>query len=215
MPNVKFTQAARVEPEQIEPLRAIMLESFPPEEIVDFDDWLKQIAEGKIWLYVAKMHRTMVGVASVVPWVNSDTHLLECLAVGREHRNQTIGAQLLQHVVKSLRALGTVSGIIWEVESDDTDEIPDAERDLRKRRIAFYERNGAQVVECAPRYRSFNAIVGGEPLKMKLMWLPLNDKAEPPRGAKLRECVVGIHTLDYGVPPDNALTQAVLKDLVC
>ena len=212
MPSLKFIQPARVESEQIGPLRAIYFDAFPAPERGDFNDWLNEIAEGKRWLFIAETQRKIVGYATILPWVTADTHLLEYLAIARDHRNLNYGAALFQHVAKTMRSLGKADGIFWEVESDEYGT--DAARDLSRRRIAFYERNGAAIVECAPRYR-VPSLTGGEQLKMKIMWLPLRDGAAPPRGEKLRECIIGSYTLDYGLPADDPLLLAVLKDLAC
>ncbi len=227
---LKFTQPARVQPEYIEPLRAIMFEAFPPSERVDFGLWLNGFAEGRRLLFLAEMHRIadvdvpqgsrdlrsatrLVGFATVHPWVTADVHLLGYLAVAREYRGKNYGAALLQQVVASVRALGKAEGIILEVESDDVGTA--AERDLRKRRIGFYERNGGHIVDCAPRFRVPNMIPGGEPQREKLMWIPLGEHTETPRGAKLRECIIGLYTQDYGRAADDELLLEVLNNLAC
>ena len=211
---LKFIQPARVESKQVEPLRAIYFDSFPPPERGDFNDWLNEIAEGKRWLFLAEARCQIIGYATILPWVTADAHLLEYLAIARDCRGLNFGAQLLEHVADTMRALGKADGIFLEVESDDVDTATDAERYLRKRRIAFYTRNGAAIVDCAPRYR-VPSLVGGDPLKMKIMWLPLRESAAPPHGQQLRECIIGSFTLDYGLPADDPLLIAVLKDLAC
>ncbi len=219
---INFTLPARVNLDDIDPLRTIMFDSFPPSQRGDFNRWLNGIAEGRHWLYLAETHRIadvamsatrLVGFATIHPWITADAHLLEYLAVAREYRGKNYGAALLRHVVRSVGALGKAEGIILEVESDD--DGTDADRDLRKRRIGFYQRNGAQLVECAPRFRVPSMIPGGEPLLEKLMWIPLHDHAAPPRGAKLRDCVIGIYTLDYGRSADDTLLQEALNELEC
>jgi GNAT superfamily N-acetyltransferase len=213
---LKFIQPARVESKQVEPLRAIYFDSFPPPERGDFNDWLNEIAEGKRWLFLAEARRQIIGYATILPWVTANAHLLEYLAIASGHRNQNFGAQLFRHVAKTMRALGKADGIFWEVESDatDTGTDADAETDLRRRRVAFYARNGGEVIECAPRYR-VPSLTGGEPLKMKIMWLSLREGAAPPRGQPLRECIISSYVLDYGLPADDPLLIAVLKDLEC
>lgn len=162
---------------------------------------------------VAMSATRLVGFATIMPWITADIHLLEYLAVAREHRGKNYGAALLQHITRMLRMLGTANGIILEVESDDDGDA--AERSLRKRRIGFYKRNGAQVVECAPRFRVPSMIPGDAPLREKLMWIPLKSDAPPPHGDKLRDCITRIFTLDYGLAADDPLLQETLKGLEC
>ncbi|MCI0478072.1 MAG: hypothetical protein L0Y55_17660, partial [Anaerolineales bacterium] len=90
-------------------------------------------------------------------------------------------------------------GILLEVEPDDEGDAD--ERAIRQRRIAFYARHGARVIDSAPNYRVPLADRAGT-MRMKLLWLPLAANAETPRGEKLRECVVGILEKSYGVKDD-------------
>ena len=65
-------------------------------------------------------------------------------------------------------------------------------------RIDFYRRHGAQGVTDAPNYRVPLADRTGT-MRMKLLWLPMAENAEMPRGEKLRECVMGVLEKSYGM----------------
>ena len=206
----KTAPRAQLSPIHLAQLRATHLDSFPPNERGDFDEWLAEISAGDKWLYTATIDDALVGYATILPGIAPRVYFLEYLAVAREHRNAGIGGQLLRHLARELR--GKASGLIWEVESPDIG-TPD-ERKIRARRIAFYARNGGMLIDCAPRFRAPN-LAGGEPVEEKLMWLSLNGNDAPPRGEALRECIVGILTRDYGLAENAALVQENLRALRC
>jgi GNAT superfamily N-acetyltransferase len=208
-----IAQVAKVDPALIEPLRTILFEAFPPSERCDYAHWIYSIAEGTRWLYTATVNRMLVGFATIMPWIAADIHRLEYLAVGNEYRGKSYGAALLRHVTSALGRLAAADGIIFEVKSDDYGD--DAERLVRSRRIAFYKRNGAQMVECPPNIRVPSMVPGEESLNEKLMWIPLRDASESPRGDRLRECIVGIFALDYARGADDALLQETLRVMDC
>ncbi len=113
---------------------------------------------------------------------------------------------------RTFAPLQGVRGIIFEVESVEGAE--GAERDLRRRRIDFYQRNGAAIVDCAPLYRA-PATNSGATLPFTLMWLPV--RGAPPRvaGDLLRGCVEAILAQSYGLDPSSPIVRQVLGDLAC
>ncbi len=208
--RVTISQVRQLAPLHAEQCRAIYLDSFPSYERVDFATVLHSLAHGKRWLFIAQDGENVVGFAVIVPHVAREMHLLEYLAVARVVRGHGIGGQLLGFVKDALRAARTARGLVLEVE-DDT-EGNAAERILRQRRIAFYERYGARVIENTTHYRVPMTDRPGT-LRLKLLWLPLVTDAAVPRGARLRECVTGILTQSYGLSADDALVQAILSDV--
>jgi GNAT superfamily N-acetyltransferase len=74
------------------------------------------------------------------------------LAVDPEQRGQGLGGWLLQMTLANLRSDATRSnglpprGLIWEVERP-VDAETSAEREFRQRRINFYQRNGALLLD--------------------------------------------------------------------
>jgi len=208
--RVTISQVRQLDPLHAEQCRAIYLDSFPSYERVDFATMLHSLAHGKRWLFIAQDGENVVGFAVIVPHVAREIHLLEYLAVARAVRGQGIGGQLLEFVMDTLRAARTARGLVLEVE-DDT-EGNAAERVLRQRRMAFYERYGARVIEDTTHYRVPMTDRPGT-LRLKLLWLSLVADADVPRGARLRECVAGILTQSYGLSADDALVQAILSDI--
>ena len=103
-----------------------------------------------------------------------------------------------------------IGGIIFEVERP-ADAKDDAERELRERRIGFYQRAGAVLVEGAGNYHAPSA-VAEEMLYYLLMWLPVIPGAPPPAGERLRACVAAVLAEGYGLGRDNPLVLELAAD---
>ncbi|RMF31066.1 MAG: N-acetyltransferase, partial [Chloroflexi bacterium] len=138
--------------------------------------------------------------------------LLEYMAIAAGFRGRGIGSALLRHILDTLRLTEHISGLILEVEPKE--QGTQEEKALRKRRIQFYRKNGAHLVECAPRYRMPN-LAGYGDVEMRLMWLPLREKDITLSGRKLRDCIIKIYRYCYSRSSDDPLLQTVLKDLAC
>jgi GNAT superfamily N-acetyltransferase len=181
----------------------IFEESFPPEEREDTGSLLASIAAGSLVGLRADEGGSLVGLAVVsglpVPGVN----YLEYLAVAPERRNLGVGGVLLRR----LGPLGG-TGTVFEVEAVAAAE--GEERELRRRRVAFYERHGA--VEVDAEYRAPRLDGPGE-LPFTLMWLP--GREGPPRleGDLLRAAVAAVLTHGYGLDGDDPLVVGVMAGL--
>ena len=86
------------------------------------------------------------------------------------------------------------------------------EREIRQRRIGFYQRNGARMVLDGGTYRMPNLADEGS-LPMHLMWLPIKEAARPPTQLTLSELFTLIFTETYGVEKNEALLRAIIKTL--
>jgi GNAT superfamily N-acetyltransferase len=208
--DIRVTEQTRLASKSRDQLRAIYLDSFPPHERAEFTLLVDSIAASERWLFTATRGDDLFGFAIIVPHIASDVHLLEYLAVARQARSAGIGGVLLKHSVDAARANGSIAGILLEVEHDDDGDAD--ERALRARRIAFYERNGARLIEGVPNYRV--PLIGrAGMMRMKLLWLAIDANAQPPRGDKLRECAVGILERSYGVSAEDALVLEVMEGI--
>ncbi len=210
--RIVITKENQLEPRFLEELGNIYVESFPPSERIDFTTLVEGISDGKRWLFAAKTDDILTGFAITNSLLSADCHLLEYMAVKKEFRNQAIGSLLLRTVADVLHSQANVAGLIIEVEADNV--VDPHERDLRRRRIQFYERNGARLVECAPRYYTPNLVADGI-LEMKLMWLPLREKEIQLSGVRLRACVRAIFIESYGRLQDDPLLETNLRSLIC
>ena len=104
------------------------------------------------------------------------------------------------------------AAIILEVEPDD--EGGTEERQLRARRIGFYKRLGAKIIDCAPQYRAPN-LAGPGTVHFRLMWLPLTERTPAPTGTALRNCIINLYSQSYELAENDPIVKATLKSLTC
>lgn len=176
------------------------------------DDLLLGIATNRT-CYVAEQRDAVVGFAILFELADAGCHFLEYTAVDDRLRGQGAGSLLMQHVRRDLAVANPGSaGIIFEVE--DPDEVDGDEADVRRRRIQFYVRNGAAVIDCASTYRAPN-LAGPGTVPFVLMWLPLGSGAATLTGRALQDCVRGILTESYGLAADAPLVAEVVTALTC
>jgi GNAT superfamily N-acetyltransferase len=134
--------------------------SFPPAERVPVEAMQRSIER---WnhtrpengsmphFWIAIRDEQVLGLSSWCYFCKSRLGFLYYLAVDPATRGQGLGAWLLQKTLEHLPADATACagapprGLIWEVERP-ADAAAPAERDLRQRRINFYQRSGSLLL---------------------------------------------------------------------
>jgi ribosomal protein S18 acetylase RimI-like enzyme len=192
--------------------RSIFISSFPAPERGDFDELVSDIAKGVRVLFAALTKGDFIGFAVTLRLKPSDIHVLEYLAVDEAHRNRGIGAQLLRGAGGMLKTQSNAEAIILEVEPDD--EGGAEERQLRARRIQFYQRLGAKLIDCALHYCAPN-LAGVGTVNFRLMWLPLTERTAVPTGTSLRNCLINLYSQSYELAEDDPIVEATLNGLTC
>lgn len=130
---------------QLDDVRAIYEDAFPAWQRVPFEE-LGGAGDGRIGL--AEVHGAtgrVVAFAAAsrlasVPWT-----FLEYFAVAGDRRGGGIGTRLWQDLLLAVRADPAVVGVVLEVENTDENGIDGSEREIRHRRVRFYERLGARL----------------------------------------------------------------------
>jgi len=207
-------RAARLDAADAARFASIYETSFPPSERDDTADLLASIDAGERLCYLARLDRHVVGIAVAFALDGPSVVLLEYLAVDASQRNAGIGGSVLSHLTAHLSAdAGGRSTLVLEVEPPD--DVQGPERTLRGRRLAFYERHGASVVECAPGYRAPDLEREGESVPYVLLSMELTHEAAALRGSLLRDCIVAILTQSYGLDADDPLVKEVVDGLAC
>jgi GNAT superfamily N-acetyltransferase len=190
---------------------AIYEESFPASERDATDDLLASIEAGRRDGYVASEDGVTVGMAVVLRLEGPPVAFLEYIAVDPRRRSRGIGADMLRQLRLEL---GGLAGILLELEPPEG--ASGEERVTRERRLDFYLRNGAAIVDCAPRFRAPNLERPDEQIAFTLVWLPLAREGEPPpSGPFLRESVAAILTQSYELDAADPLVAEVVADLAC
>ena len=192
-------------------MRRIFEESFPPHERSPWEQLAGRLGDGAT-MYTAQVDGEVAAFAHVVALPRGTALVLEYLATSSEHRNRGYGGRLLDEVVRLERERGQSGRLM--IEAEWPDEVEGEERELRRRRVAFYERHGAAAVECAPGYRAPDLEKPGA-VRYSLLWVPLRDDAAAPRGDVLRDLITEIFVVSYERPPDDELLASVLSELAC
>jgi ribosomal protein S18 acetylase RimI-like enzyme len=193
-----------------EQLQALFVEAFPETEREPFDQLAASVNSGTRRLYCASTCERILGMMVVHPLPGTEHLLLEYLATDRAARNRGLGTEILRTVTGLLAQDPMKEGLVLEVESDG--HGPEEEREVKARRIGFYMRNGALLLERATGYQQPNfAGPGGIP--MKLLWMPLKARASVPEGERLRELVLTIYREAYELGEGDALVEQALRSL--
>jgi len=204
-PSPLLVPIARLEGRVREQFRAILHQSFPPNERESLESIDRRLADNAT-LHGAFIGEDLVGFALILALDVDGVVLLDYLAVADEHRNRGLGRALLEYLRGLYGAQGEAGGILLEVESDQwgTEE----ERYLRSRRIAFYRRNGAVSLPLAG-HLEMPGTDGTSLIYTKLLWLPLADR--PPVGERLRACLLSFLRYCYGLQEGDPRTEAALS----
>jgi ribosomal protein S18 acetylase RimI-like enzyme len=200
--TIQLARLTQFDSPSLDSFRAIYLASFPPSERANVDQLVAQIERGTTLCFIAKQNDDLIGMATLLPLIETNTLLLEYLAVDARARNLGVGGALMREMIAFAQNARAESGIVLEVENENEGDAD--ERQLRQRRIGFYERLGAHIMATPTHYRMPN-LAGGDPIEMKLMWLPI--RAGAPNGDALRALVREIYRTSYQLADDHSLVR--------
>jgi GNAT superfamily N-acetyltransferase len=172
--NLHITEITDLNDDLLLPWLDLYETAFPPAERMLISFYLRLLRDKREGLYpdhhllAVQYEGDFVGLAHYVTVEEQRITWLWMFAVTPEARNRGIGTAIYQDIVRRLPA-GTVA-ILIEVERPDLAHT-EAERRLAERRIAFYRRQGAKLLEGVHYVQS----VGPHqpPLPMHVMFHPL------------------------------------------
>ncbi len=168
--------------ELVKQVWTIAEDSFPPEEREPCLAFLEPIENGRSTLYIIRQEESVVGFTKLTRLGQSPIYFMEYLAVARQYHNQGIGSQIIAFLRKDLQGQPD-AGMLLEVEPPLAAE--GHQRQLRERRIRFYQRHGAARILDHDAYRMPSTIDEGS-LWMHLMWLPVCAGCLPPANLSLK-----------------------------
>lgn len=177
--NVTPSESLRVVDERWSALRvadkraihAIYEQTFPPKER---RDWECVISTGcRLW--TARYSHVIVGFATAVPLGDTRIALLQYLAVSPAVQSRGIGSALLAGLSGQLAAEQRIKGLLLEIE--DPLDINASARS--KDRLTFYERWGAEQVNCVRGYFMTDFSNPTCKIPMLLLWKPLVRVEQP------------------------------------
>jgi GNAT superfamily N-acetyltransferase len=184
--------------------------SFPNGDCEDTAELLAGVGElGR--RAVAWMDPGLRGIATWMPLSVPGVTFLEYMAVAEPARNNGLGGAMLKEIFALLHAESGEGWVVWEVQQPYA--AVGAERDLRTRRVGFFERHGAEVLTGAPLYRA-PRFDGPGSLPFHVMARPIPASGGQLEGTELQAVVKSLLVDGYNISGDSEFVANVLADLV-
>lgn len=183
---------------QMERVRAIYDEAFPPDLRADFDSLLAD----RLVVRLAE-DGTPEGLAVLRRLGETGWVFLRYYAVGV--RGGGVGTAMLGELADLLGSEGSRL-LVWDVEDPDEPALSDEHVTEHRRRIAFYERAGGVLLPVTDYAPPHGDDLGDHVPHLRLMCLPLAGADVPPA----REVLLAAMTLRYDLDPQH---PAVLRAL--
>lgn len=204
--EIRQFQTADLTPALRAQLDQLIQDSFPPAQRQPFREFLQAVDDGYYHLFLGLQAQNLVGFAAVNDLDCGSVFLLAYLAVDPQTRSGGYGGQLLAFVQAYLCAQG-VRAMLLEIEAVAEASLDPS--DPRRRRLAFYQRHGARLLDFPYRAPDLSDPQAEQSLAMDLLWLPCTDQAPVPSRDELRICVRSIYLGDYGLSHDHPLVTAL------
>lgn len=207
---MEIRQEHKLKSRQIRQISEIYSKSFPVFEQLPFSILEDSIRNQNRLLYIVEEGKEILGFAIVKPLSCEISYLLEYLAIKENKRSLGIGSTLLSHLIKSVSNRKNILGMLLEVEP--IEGAPPDEARIRERRVHFYLKHGAIIVNEALSYCIPN-LSGAGSIPMKLLWIPGYTTKSTISGKNLKECIISIYTDIYGTDQNNILLKSILDGL--
>jgi GNAT superfamily N-acetyltransferase len=196
------TEYAIVSPDELEQNDSwieILRKTMPEEEMEPTEVIVKGVRDRTGHAIGAHVRGAPAGLATVALLREPPVGFLVCIAADPKMHNQGIGTALFQkayqETLKSLSAEGRdPQGLVWEVDDIDAKELTPAEYERRRRRIAFFQKQGGILLD--RRYVQPPLMEGGNPVPMRLMIRPEGTWTLTPE--KINEIIRAMHWEKYG-----------------
>ncbi len=190
----RFQHLTAFPPDVMRQIEAIYQVSFPPNERKPFSMVSAAIRGGHYSVFAVSHDdgavSEIVAFALMAQLRSSQAMYIEYLAVAPPLREQGVGLMLMNSIIAYLRNTPT-SAIVWEV------DLPQQAGDDNSRRIRFYERLGAHLIEQAVQYGMPDYYKGSGILPLRMMWKPLrHDRAQPTK-SELIAFITDIYETEY------------------
>ena len=204
----KFQHLTAFSPETLQQIGAIYEVSFPPAERKPYLMLADAIQRGRYSVFVVRQGAApaspIVAFALLVRLRTSQAMYIEYLAVAEALRGRGIGSLLLRSMIAFLKDT-TASAIVWEVDP------PEQPGDDKARRIRFYERFGAHLIEQSKAYAMPNYRKGSGTLPLRVMWKPLHGDQAQPTKSELIAFIKDIYETEY--PGRDAVRDEIIASL--
>jgi GNAT superfamily N-acetyltransferase len=178
--------------------------SFPANERQSLDTINFRLRTGKEVLFAAKLQNEIVGIGFLFDLLGSDFLLLDYLAVKESHRGKQIGEALFSHLKRyaELRK----KHLLMEVDDPEFGH----DKIQTHKRIAFYQKNGAMVLEDVKYI--LPALDGTVTTEQILMFVPYFSKRQFLAG-EIKDLVKLLYAELYGINCENPDLNIILQSV--
>jgi len=178
-------------------------EAFPSNEKQPLALIKKRITESRSRLFVGLLNEDVTCMALLWDFKDLEFVLLDYMAVAKEYRNNQFGTELFKHLSNTISACNKY--MVIEVEN----HLFGNNKDLRKKRINFYIKNGAHVLNEVPYI--LPSLDDTETTEMLLMISPKYQKAMI-EFDKIELLIKRLYLDLYGKTENNNLLISILKN---
>ena len=209
---------------QVDQTEAVYRESFPPHLRVPFAELARPGPAGLMVVAVEggadpggrppgtpRPSDQPVGFAAMLRLRREAWTFLRYYGVAASRRGQGVGERFWRLLQPELAATGWPARIAFEVEDPADDAADEAERLIRRRRVAFWQRCGAAVL-AVDRYvmPDISGLAAPEPMRLMAC-----DPGRPPAlpAAQLTGLVSAIYAERYGLDDQHPLVAAALASV--
>lgn len=201
---MEFKEIKQIDSNEFREAMEIYTEAFPANERHSAHLIAERVQEGLSKLYVASSDDEIIFLALLWPLKTTEFILLDYMATKVTHRAKGIASAFLTELRKRLTS--TKQYLIMEVEDP---QFGDRQKEKEKR-IAFYKRHGAKVLE-GVRYL-LPPLNGSIPTEMILMVFPEYSRKEI-GGALIKSMILQIYRELYDRQEDDALLGGFIHDI--
>jgi GNAT superfamily N-acetyltransferase len=180
-------------------LRRIYEEGFPPHERADFAAITTARRDDELALALVSGGQP-AGFAMLRPLGSTGWIYLRYLVVDDARRSQGLGGQLWEQLTARFRDAGYTL-LVFDVEDPDEPGCEPDQAELRRRRIRFYQRNGASLLPVTG-YRSPEIVAGTSGwFPMLLMSAPLAGRPAAPDPGQAGAIVAAVYRFRWELEP--------------
>jgi GNAT superfamily N-acetyltransferase len=195
---------------QLDAVRSVFEEAFPPWQREAFDDLVARERTGHASTVILVDSGQPLALAVTSCLASVRWSYLEYFAVDVDQRSRGVGGQLWRAMGRDLVARAQPGRLVLEVDDPAGAAEDPAEHRIRERRIRFYQRQGARFLP-ARDYNVPHLDSADDSEPMLLLWAAMADDAQPPGPSELSALLPAVYAAGYELPADHALVLAALR----
>jgi GNAT superfamily N-acetyltransferase len=195
---------------QLDAVRSVFEEAFPPWQREPFDDLVARERAGHATTVIVLDSGQPLALAVTSCLASVRWSYLEYFAVAVDHRDRGVGGQLWRATGRDLIARAQPGRLVLEVDDPAGAAEGSSERRERERRIRFYQRQGARFLPARDyTVPHLDGTDGSEP--MLLLWAAIAEGTLTPSPSELSTLLPAVYAAGYELPADHPLVLAALR----